>query len=74
MPTLRESAQRAAIVGGADRDGVRSVRKEFRSFRAAAHYYLLKLPIEQRDACCIATADGKRWRRSDLLQLFKYDL
>ena len=73
MPALRESEHRASIVGKAG-EGVECIRKEFRSFRAAVHYYVLKMSTKQRDVCQIITADGKRWGRRDLLRLFKYEL
>jgi transcriptional regulator with XRE-family HTH domain len=74
MPALKESDHRAAIVGGACENAASGVRKEFRSFRAAAHYFVLKMSSDQRDACHIVTADGKQWGRSELLRLFKYEL
>jgi transcriptional regulator with XRE-family HTH domain len=73
LPTLKESAHRATIVGDANGGVPHCMRKEFRSFRSAVHYYVLRLSSEERDVCHIVTADGKRWRRSDLLALFKQE-
>jgi hypothetical protein len=73
LPTLKESAHRTTIVSEAHVGVVRCMRKEFRSFRSAVHYYVLRLSSEERDASHIITADGKRWRRSDLLALFKQE-
>jgi transcriptional regulator with XRE-family HTH domain len=70
---LRESAYRATIVSEANGGVARRMRKEFRSFRSAVHYYVLRLSTEERDACHIVTADGKQWRRRELLAFFKHN-
>jgi hypothetical protein len=68
---LRDSPYRATIVGEADGSEASCMRKEFRSLRAAVHYYVLQLSAEERDCSHIVAADGKRWGRLELLALFK---
>jgi transcriptional regulator with XRE-family HTH domain len=68
LPALKERPYRATVVSGGD--GASTIRKEFRSFRNAVHYYVLKLSREERDVSHIVTADGREWRRSDLLTFF----
>jgi len=44
-------------------------RKQFRSFREALHHVVTVLSREQRDVSYNLTADGKEWRRPDLLAI-----
>jgi len=46
-------------------------RKQFRSFREALHHFVTVLSREERDISYIVTADGKEWRRPDLLAVYK---
>jgi hypothetical protein len=71
--TLRESAYRATIVSEANSAVAPYMRKEFRSFRSAVHYYVLRLSSEERDACHIVTAEGKQYRRRELLAFFRHN-
>jgi transcriptional regulator with XRE-family HTH domain len=71
MPKLKDSTYRSTIVGEGNGSGAMHFRKEFRSFRSAVHYYVLRLSPEEREICYIVTADGSRWRRSELLLFFK---
>jgi transcriptional regulator with XRE-family HTH domain len=68
-PTLKDSAHRATIVREPNGVAAEPLRKQFRSLRAALHYYVLRLSREERDATHILTAHGRRWGRSELLAL-----
>ena len=72
-PSLRGGGRRATIMSDANGASVR-VRKEFRSFSDALRYYVTVLSRNERDVCYIATVDGKVWRRSDLLALYRPSL
>ena len=50
---------------------VGDIRQDFRTFREAVHYFLTVLSHEERDVHLIVTADGREWRRADLLALYK---
>ena len=69
-PALKESSQRAMIVS--EDNGSSSLKMTFPSFREALRYYITVLTPEERDISRIVTANGKEWRRSDLLALYRY--
>jgi transcriptional regulator with XRE-family HTH domain len=69
-PSLREGDGRVMIASDAN-GATKPVRKRFRSFREALHHYVKVLSREERDISYIVTADGKEWRRPDLLALYK---
>jgi transcriptional regulator with XRE-family HTH domain len=72
-PSLREQNGPALIVSDAN-GATEPVRKQFRTFREALHHFVTVLSREERDISYIVTADGKEWRRPDLLALYKHKI